>query len=327
MALAAVSRARMQKDYRELEKAPPEGIAAWYPDATKISIVDCSLMGPDGTPYAGGLFHLRATFPDRYPHEPPNLKFKTPVYHPNVSHDGNICCSVLNMPPKGDWKPSNSLRTVLLSIQLLLQAPNPDDPLDGDAARELLANEQLFRHKAAECTRLHANPDAGRSGAAASSGGGGAAVAAAQAAPARAPPQASAPAASAAASGIPAPAAAAQGVPTEGQAATQSDQGTRRQCGEVQGQGQEDAPAAPQARAEGGQAQTPGGPALASAPDQPGQGSSPGAAGLNACSAAKGDGQGPVAAGPAGGVDAEAVKRPAADPPRSRLALGKRAKS
>ncbi len=35
--------------------------------------------------------------------------------------------------PQGSWSPASSLRTVLLSIQLLLSEPNPNDPLDADA--------------------------------------------------------------------------------------------------------------------------------------------------------------------------------------------------
>ncbi|KAG2436570.1 hypothetical protein HYH02_011507 [Chlamydomonas schloesseri] len=149
----------MTRDIKEMMQAPPAGISAWATGNT-ISRCDAQIIGPDGTPYAGGIFQLRITFPDRYPMEPPNVKFVTKVYHPNVSkEDGNICCSVLNMPPKGDWKPAHSLRTVLLSIQSLLAEPNPADPLDADAARELTSHPQLFHSRAAEWTRLYATPD------------------------------------------------------------------------------------------------------------------------------------------------------------------------
>ncbi|KAG2443829.1 hypothetical protein HXX76_002172 [Chlamydomonas incerta] len=168
MALSAVSINRMTRDVKEMIQAPPAGISAWATGNT-ISRCDAQVIGPEGTPYAGGVFQLRVTFPDRYPMEPPNVKFVTKVYHPNVSkEDGNICCSVLNMPPKGDWKPAHSLRTVLLSIQSLLAEPNPADPLDADAAREMTSHPQLFHSRAAEWTRLYASPEAQRAAAGAS---------------------------------------------------------------------------------------------------------------------------------------------------------------
>ena len=53
----------------------------------------------------------------------------TPIYHPNIDSGGRICLDILNMPPKGQWKPALNLSTVLTSIQLLISEPNPDDGL------------------------------------------------------------------------------------------------------------------------------------------------------------------------------------------------------
>ena len=39
------------------------------------------------------------------------------------------------------WSPALQIRTVLLSIQALLSAPNPDDPLANDVAEEWKTNE------------------------------------------------------------------------------------------------------------------------------------------------------------------------------------------
>jgi len=39
------------------------------------------------------------------------------------------------------WSPALQIRTVLLSIQALLSAPNPDDPLANDVAEKWKANE------------------------------------------------------------------------------------------------------------------------------------------------------------------------------------------
>lgn len=42
---------------------------------------------------------------------------------------------------KDKWSPALQIRTVLLSIQALLSAPNPDDPLANDVAEQWKSNE------------------------------------------------------------------------------------------------------------------------------------------------------------------------------------------
>jgi len=40
------------------------------------------------------------------------------------------------------WSPALQIRTVLLSIQALMSAPNPDDPLANDVAEQWKSNEE-----------------------------------------------------------------------------------------------------------------------------------------------------------------------------------------
>ncbi|VDQ04225.1 unnamed protein product [Trichobilharzia regenti] len=54
------------------------------------------------------------------------------------------------------WSPALQIRTVLLSIQALLSAPNPDDPLDGEVASHWKQNEPEALAKAREWTQLYA---------------------------------------------------------------------------------------------------------------------------------------------------------------------------
>ena len=58
------------------------------------------------------------------------VRFLTKIYHPNIDKLGRICLDIL----KDKWSPALQIRTVLLSIQALLSAPNPDDPLANDVA-------------------------------------------------------------------------------------------------------------------------------------------------------------------------------------------------
>jgi len=90
------------------------------------------IVGLAGTPYETGVFELEVVVAERYPYEPPSVRFLTQIYHPNIDTGGRICLDVLKMPPKGAWKPSINIGTVLASIQQLMAEPNPDDALMSD---------------------------------------------------------------------------------------------------------------------------------------------------------------------------------------------------
>ena len=54
------------------------------------------------------------------------------------------------------WSPVLQIRTVLLSIQALLSAPNPDDPLATDVAKHYKENEKDAQRVSWEWTQTYA---------------------------------------------------------------------------------------------------------------------------------------------------------------------------
>lgn len=47
-------------------------------------------------------------FPVEYPFKGPKIRFQTPIYHPNVDKDGNLCVGVIKAE---GWKPSTKAST------------------------------------------------------------------------------------------------------------------------------------------------------------------------------------------------------------------------
>lgn len=43
-----------------------------------------------------------------------------------------------------------TLESILLSVQLLLNSPNPHDPLRADAAQDFVMNKQIYENKVRE---------------------------------------------------------------------------------------------------------------------------------------------------------------------------------
>lgn len=60
------------------------------------------------------------------------------------------------MPPGGSYNPTHTLESLLLSIQLLLAFPNPQDPLRSDIADIFKYNRDLYNRTAEENTRIFA---------------------------------------------------------------------------------------------------------------------------------------------------------------------------
>jgi ubiquitin-conjugating enzyme E2 D/E len=113
-----------------------------------------TIIGPSETPYEGGIFKISITFSSKYPHRPPIIKFLTKIYHPNISSHGDICLDILKSEK---WSPALTINKTLLSICSLLNDPNPDDPLMGDIARQLVSNRELYNATAREWTLRYAS--------------------------------------------------------------------------------------------------------------------------------------------------------------------------
>ncbi|XAO25729.1 ubiquitin-conjugating enzyme E2 N [Cryptococcus bacillisporus CA1280] len=143
---------RILKETERLMADSPPGISA-APKGDNLRHFDVTVAGPDSSPYEGGVFKLELFLPEEYPMNPPKVRFLTKIYHPNIDKLGRICLDIL----KDKWSPALQIRTVLLSIQALLGAPNPDDPLANDVAQNWKENQSAAIAQAREWTQKYAH--------------------------------------------------------------------------------------------------------------------------------------------------------------------------
>lgn len=146
---------RIVKETQRLLTEPAPGISA-VPYQDNLRYFNVMILGPEGSPYTGGKFKLELFLTEEYPMAPPKVRFLTKIYHPNIDKLGRICLDIL----KDKWSPALQIRTVLLSIQALLSAPNPDDPLANDVAEMWKSNEEQALANAKKWTAEHAQAPA-----------------------------------------------------------------------------------------------------------------------------------------------------------------------
>jgi len=110
------------------------------------------IIGPEESPYEGGVFDIDIHFPKQFPFKPPSIRFLTYIYHPNIDINGNICLDILNE----NWNPVLTVSKLVMSISSLLTDPNPEDPLFIEAANLYKADKNSFEKEAREWTILYA---------------------------------------------------------------------------------------------------------------------------------------------------------------------------
>jgi len=157
----------LSRQLKELSSKPPDGIDVWLKDDDEVEddILqwECSIIGPIGTPYEGGIFIAELVFPVDFPNSPPSMRFKTKIWHPNVYKDGRVCISILHPPGTDEfnsqekaeerWRPILSVEAVLISVVSMLSDANCNSPANIDAAVMLRKDPKKYKQMCAECVK------------------------------------------------------------------------------------------------------------------------------------------------------------------------------
>ena len=104
-------------------------------DEARPDCVKSLIVGPEGTPYQGGLFEFDILCGPQYPDQPPVVQFLTTGgglanFNPNLYPKGKVCLSLLNTYHGGNsdekWIAGKStLCSVLVSIQAMILCDHP----------------------------------------------------------------------------------------------------------------------------------------------------------------------------------------------------------
>lgn len=153
---SAVSRIclnRLVKEAKRCKEDPPPGCSAGPESQDNLFEWVATIEGPKDSPYENGLFFLKMSFNNDFPFKPPKVNFSTKIYHCNVNHEnGYICLDIL----QDQWAPSLNVNKILISIQSLLDEPNPDDPLEQEIAKLYTTDRKLHDENARTWTLQYA---------------------------------------------------------------------------------------------------------------------------------------------------------------------------
>ncbi|GFS06919.1 ubiquitin-conjugating enzyme E2 Z [Elysia marginata] len=121
------------RDILAIYSDPPPGLCV-MPDPQNITKIHGLLTGPFDTPYEGGFFYFLIRFPHDYPISPPRVRLMTTGsgtvrFNPNLYKSGKVCLSILGTWAGPSWSPAQTLSTVLISIQSLMnEKPYHNEP-------------------------------------------------------------------------------------------------------------------------------------------------------------------------------------------------------
>ena len=155
----------INQEFQDLAQNPIAaiGVCVGIPDENNPYEWRCTMIGPNDTSFAGGLFYLKIKFPKDYPDKAPEVLFVTPIYHVNVNHIsqpgcplGHICLSTLNF-----WNKEYRMREVLTNIFALFYMGNPESPYGIDRQNEMVNHQDLFERKVRFFTNKYAAPNIG----------------------------------------------------------------------------------------------------------------------------------------------------------------------
>lgn len=125
-----------------------------YSVSTTDNDILVDFPAPKDSLYHPGVYRVRVELPEQYPLKSPSVGFVTRIFHPNVDErSGSICLDVLNQT----WSPMFDLFNIVdVFLPQLLLYPNPQDPLNSEAASLLLKRPNLYARRVREAVRMYA---------------------------------------------------------------------------------------------------------------------------------------------------------------------------
>jgi ubiquitin-protein ligase len=100
--MSTTAQRRLLQELQKVRKSKEEGIEA-APNEDNLYQWEAVIYGPLNTIWEGATLRLQIEFDDEYPKQPPVVRFRSRMFHPNIYSDGKICIDstpALSSPPE-----------------------------------------------------------------------------------------------------------------------------------------------------------------------------------------------------------------------------------
>ena len=124
-----------------------------------------TMVGPNDSPYKGGIFTINIIFPKNYPHRGAEFRFMNKIYHLNVDLRNGDSFGHISVSPLNEWrttgkvrsKPCYGVKQALFDIFCLFYNQGCGGCYDEYMAEEYVKNRKKFDETARKWTLEYAN--------------------------------------------------------------------------------------------------------------------------------------------------------------------------
>ncbi|CAF4713776.1 unnamed protein product [Rotaria sp. Silwood2] len=111
---------------------------------------------PNSNIFKESSFQIEMKLTSNYPFEPPEVRFLTPIYHPNIDKNGKFCHPLLTKTTR--WKHGATLIDVVKAVVEHIDNPDIDYAGNTNIGREYMENRAEFNRKCLEMVQRYKLP-------------------------------------------------------------------------------------------------------------------------------------------------------------------------
>lgn len=150
----------LEKEFYKLSKNPLWGIEAVPLSSDNFLKWQAVIRGPRDSVWEEGAFKIFLSFSDEYNFKPPEVFFHTIPFHPNVEMQTGVPCMEFLNDVKC-WKQCFDVAYILLQLQVMLDNPVLDNPVNLEAATMFKKRPLQYKQMVLDCVFTSKQLEAG----------------------------------------------------------------------------------------------------------------------------------------------------------------------